>query len=155
MIKQPWLFGLSMILLLVAGAFALERLRFLRQAEKVQGTVTQIMASDGKSSGGKGRRSQDCTRFTAEIRFATRSGGTGRISIGAGSSRGHGQSISHADYRVSQTVPVVYDPRNMAKAYQNSLMGVWDIPIYILVAQFSALIASLSEARQKKRREWI
>ena len=151
MIKQPWLFGISMVLLLVAGGFATERLWFLSHAEKVQGTVVEITAQDGRcGGGGKRRRSYTCTRYTAHIQFATRNGGSGGLSVGAGRSRGKGQPTSWASYRVSQTLPVVYDPRNEAKAYLDSIMGVWGTPIFILIAQFSTLIASVSESRRRR-----
>jgi hypothetical protein len=149
-IKQPLLFGISMVLLLIAGGFAIERLWFLSQAEKTQGTVTQVTASNGQCGGGRRRSSHACTRFTAHIGFAAPGGNSGGITIGAGNSRGHGQPITRANYRVSQKVPVVYDPHNVARAYHDSLMSIWNVPIFIMVAQVATLVASMCESRRKR-----
>lgn len=150
MIKQPWLLVVSGILLVVALGFAIDRALFLVTAERTSGSVERITSSNGRC--GSKKNKYDCTRFQAIVGFTTKDGRAGEITVSAGSSRGYDQPSSAADLSVRQAVPVVYSPRNPAKAYQNSLWGVWGAPLMAFIGQLATLFGSFSEGR--RRRGW-
>ncbi|MCC7070321.1 MAG: DUF3592 domain-containing protein [Deltaproteobacteria bacterium] len=149
MIKQPWLLVVSGILLVGAIGFAVDRLIFLASAEKTQGTVERITASNGRC--GSKKNKYPCTRFEAEVAFTTKKGRDGEITVSAGSARGNNQPTSAADLSVGRGVPVVYNPRNPSKAYQDSLWGVWGTPLMMFIGQVATLFGSLSEGRRRQR----
>lgn len=146
MIKQPILAGISVLLLGGVAYFLVERNLFLRTAQKTQGTVREIRARDGRCGGKYSRHA--CTRFSAHVQFVTANGQSSSLNISAGSARGHGQPITRASYRPSQSVPVIYNPKRPAQAYHDSFFGVWGTPLFLAVFQFATFLGSLTERRR-------
>lgn len=138
-----------MLLLLAAGGLVIHKLLFLQTAERTNGVVENITSSNGRC--GKKRRSSsyNCTHFTAQVRFSTRSGEVHQLSIGAGSRRGHDQPMSNASYQVGKAVAVIYDPHHPETAYHDSFFALWGIPIFVLVFQVATLAASFGEPRRR------
>lgn len=149
MIRQPWLFAVSMVCLLIAIGFTVERTIFLLGAERTQGTVVAI---DGRNATcGKKKHRYSCTQFTATVHYTIPSGAVLAIDIGAGSSRGSDQPATNASRRTGDPVRVVYSPKNPSKAYQDSFFGVWGAPVIAAVFQIATLFGSMAEGR---RRRW-
>ncbi len=153
MIKQPKLLLIAGILLLVASGFAVKRLNFLRTAKRTHGSVESVTASNGSCSDGSGksRRNYSCTTFTAQVRFATKTGELGMLELDAGSRAGHNEPTSGASRQVGASVPVVYNPKNLHEAYENTTFGVWGAPLASGGGSLATLMGSFTERR---RRTW-
>lgn len=150
MIKQPWLLAVSGVCLLIALWLAGDRAMFLWSAEKTTGTVVEITGRNDRCGRRKARYS--CTKYSAQVEYATRSGSTHMLEISAGSARGHSQPTSRARVRKEGPVPVVYAPDEPTRAYEDTLFGVWGAPLMAGFAQIATFLGSLTEGR--KRRSW-
>jgi hypothetical protein len=151
-IRQPIWAYISGALLLVALGFVVERVLFLQKAEQVTGVVSDISSyNDRCGRSGKHRRRYACTKYNATIDFTTLRGESVRLTVSAGSTRGQDRPISNASKRVNQSVAVVYDPDNPAKAYEDTLFGVWGVPILIFIFQIAAMIGSLTKGRRDQQ----
>ena len=150
MIKQPWLLAVSGVCLVIALWLIVDRTMFLWSAEETIGTVVELTGRNDRCGSRKTRHS--CTKFSAQVEYATKSGSTHTLEISAGSARGHNQPTSRARVRKDGPVPVVYAPDQPTRAYENTLFGVWGAPLWAGVAQIATLLGSLTEGR--KRRSW-
>lgn len=157
MIQQKFLFAFAVILLLVSGWFFVDRVTFIRSAQKATGEVTQIDANQtrcSRSSGtGKRRRTShyDCTNFSARVTYTTSSGDVRTFNVGAGSVIGHTDDIARANRRMGARVPVIYNPKDPDEAYQDTLLAVWGLPGLSGGGGGLMVLASLTGRR---RRTW-
>ena len=151
MIKQLWLFVISMLLLIACLWFVVDRFIFLQTAARTTGQVMGISSSNTRCGGGKHRSSYPCTKFTATIGFVAAPVGRYKFTISAGSKRGYDYDISGATYRQGQNVPVVFDPKNPDKAYEDSFFGVWAMPVITGFFQVITLLSSFFQPRQRRR----
>ena len=147
MIKQRWLAGLSGILAIVLAGYILERLWFLQRAQRTTGWVIDVSSYD--STCGSRRHRYSCTKYTAKIQFNAGSLGLTVFSVSAGSTRGYGMPVTRASMQPRQTVPVVYDPKNPSKAYQNTFWGVWGGPVGVFFFQIMTFIGSLFNPKNR------
>ena len=148
MIKQPWLLAVSGVCLLVALWLVADRTMFLWSAEKTIGTVTELSGRNERCGRRKSRYS--CTKFSAQVQYATRSGSTHTLDISAGSARGHNQPATRARVRKDGPVPVVYAPDQPDRAYEDTLFGVWGAPLMAGFAQIATFLGSLAEGRKRR-----
>ena len=150
MIKQMWMFWISMAILAIGLLLALERAIFLARAIETTGAVTHIYSYNTRCGG---KRKHNCTKFDATVQYTSTSGASHRIVVSAGSTRGHDQSIANASRRKGEKVGVVYSPSDPERAYENSLWGVWGAPLMAGFVQIATLFGSMSEGR-KRRSSW-
>ena len=149
MIKRPMYAIISSVLLVVVVGYIIERVSFLRRAERTVGIVTEISSFNGRC--GTRRSKHDCTKFYAKVHFTPmNTENIYLLEISAGSKRGHYQPISFANLKKNDSVPVVYDPHNPKKSYEDSLWGVWGTPIMIFFFQIGSFFSSLTEGRRRK-----
>ncbi len=148
-IRQPWAFALALLLALGFLGYVAERLIFLQKAARTTGTVVSVEAYNSSCGGGRRRSSYPCTKYRASISFTALDKLTHRFTISAGSARGSNQPKNRARPAADQKVPVVYDPKNPGKAYEDSIWGVWGVPISLLIAHLISLFTSLSEPRRR------
>lgn len=144
-IKTPVLFGISMLLGLVALCFAIDRLTFLAHAQHTTGTVAAVHAHNDLCSCGR-HCSYNCTVFRAEVQFPE-SAGPRPLVVTAGSARGYDQPLNLAWYGIGSSVPVIYNPRNTNEAYRDTVKDVWGTPIALFFFQIVTLIGSFAQRR--------
>jgi hypothetical protein len=157
MIKNKFFFAISMLVLIILLWLIVDRIYFLASALKTTGTVYDISSTNstcrtgGNRSRGKRYRSYNCTKFDAHIKyFPVNETFEVRFSISAGSSKGHNSNASNASFSKNQIVPVVYDPKNPEKIYEDSFFGVWGTPFMVFIFNiFSFFIAFTSDSRRK------
>jgi hypothetical protein len=148
MIRQPLFAIISFICFLVVGYFIVDRCLFLYSAERANGRVIKVVGHN--SWCGYRRSRHPCTEFDAVVEFSTQVSSYHTLEVSAGSARDYYQPLSRASLRVGSVVSVVYDPSNPKRAYNDSLWGVWGMPIMIAMFQLSSLLASMSEPKNKK-----
>jgi hypothetical protein len=146
MIKQPWLAGVSAVLLFVVLGFVVDRLLFLRSAQTSMGTVVNVTSYNG-TCGSKNNR-HTCTKYNADVEFPDKQNTRHRLNISAGSCRGSNQSLSNASYGIGAKVEVVYDPDKPSRAYPNTFFGVWGTPIMVFAFQISSFLGSLFDKKR-------
>jgi hypothetical protein len=135
----------SLIIAAVLAYLVGDRIVFMSRAVRTVGAVTEVSASDERC-GRKGRRR--CTKFTATVQFAA-GDDAHAIGVGAGSARGYGQPVTYAKYRVGSRVGIVFDPRNPARAYRDTLWDVWAGPMLCLLILATPLVVTFTERRPK------
>lgn len=152
MIKNWFLFIVSLLLIPVALWFLGERFMFLSRAIKVEGQVSDVRATNATCSSGKRRRrtSHSCTKYEATIDFTTLRGEQGFLEVSAGSARGHNQSETRASTREGAKVPVLYDPNNISNACRDYFMDKWGGPLMIFIAQLITMLGSLFEGKKRR-----
>ena len=146
---RRWFALLFAITLIVFFGFCIERLLFLKVAKHISGTVLEIVSRDG----GCGRgiySSKVCTHYKAKVSFRSSGNVHNTIIVDAGSSRGAGQPISKASIKMGQAVRVVYDPNDLNKTYEDTILSVWAVPIGI----FIPLIMILNVHFFPRRKRW-
>ncbi len=148
MIKQPLLFGISGLLLVVTVVLFVWRAGFWLSSVETEGRVVAVEASDGRCGS---KHKHDCTRFEAVIEY-TASGAKHRTTATAGEARGHRQPVSAADHRVGERVPVLYSALDPGTACRDSVFDVWGAPIMALLMQVMTLVGSFFEGRGHHRR---
>ena len=148
MIKHPWLLAVSGVCLLIALWLVVDRTMFLRSAEETTGTVVELSGRNDRCGRRKARYS--CTKFSAHVEYETQSGSTHTLQISAGSARGHNQPASSARVRKGGPVSVVYAPDQPTRAYENTLFGVWGVPLLAGFAQIATFLGSLVEGRKRR-----
>lgn len=123
------LFAVGLALLLLAGGLALLRLQFLSHAARAQATVVSLRpdgGTDGRSSAPLAPLLRFKTAQDDEVEF-----------IGAPAS-------SPPRYRVGDTVPVRYHPRNpAATARVDSFRGLWLGPTLLAAFSLPILVAAI------------
>jgi hypothetical protein len=149
MIKQPIWAIVSLALLVVIAGFIVERCIFLYNAERAIGRVIAVDSHNGTC--GHRRSRYACTEFDATVEFSTRMAARYTLEISAGTARGYDQPLSRASRRVSDGVWVVYNPNKPTKAYEDSVWGVWGMPIVLALFQLTSLLVSISEPKGKRR----
>ena len=148
MIKQPWLLAVSGVCLLIALWLVVDRTMFLWSAEETIGTVVELSGRNDRCGRRKTRYS--CTKFSAQVQYATQRGSTHTLQISAGSARGHNQPTSSARVQKEGPVSVVYAPDQPTRAYENTLFGVWGAPLLAGFAQIASFLGSLAEGRKRR-----
>ena len=118
-------------------------------AETTVGEVITVDASDDTCGSKRSRHS--CTKFTARVQYQTPPDLTFHILVSAGSARGHGQPVERAVPNVGDRLEVVYSTETPSRAYQNTLFGVWGVPLMAGFFHVATMIGSLTEGR---RRRW-
>jgi hypothetical protein len=153
LIRQPILFFISVVLLLVLVGFVAERIYFLSTAKRTAGTVISVTSSNS-TCGSRGRRGGSrrypCTKYRAQVEFVAEGGRQSSFEVSAGSKRGHNSALSYANYKSQQVVPVVYDPKKISKAYIDDFMGVWGIPFMIFITQILTFFSSFFDSRKRR-----
>jgi preprotein translocase subunit SecF len=148
MIKQPWLLAVSGVCLLVVLWLVADRTMFLWSAEETIGTVVELSGRNERC--GRRRTRHSCTKFSAQVQYASQRGSTHTLQISAGSARGHNQPVSRARVRKDGPVSVVYAPDQPTRAYENTLFGVWGAPLWAGLAQIATFLGSLTEGRKRR-----
>ena len=150
-IRQPIFALIALLILPVLGYFVVDRIQFLSRSERVDGYVSVVTAQNSSCKGSGKRASRySCTQFSARVPFAPLSGGKpGQLSLSAGSSRGHNQPTTLAGYKPGQKVPVVYDPKDISIAYEDSFFGVWGLPFFVFIFQIAAALGSFAQGRTR------
>jgi hypothetical protein len=152
MIKQPLVAGIALIFFLAFTYFVVERVLFINAAERTVGTVTEVLSKDGRCGGGRRRRRYPCTKFVAVVTYVVDQK-MFRLNLSAGSARGYDRPIDRASYTHQQHVKVVYSRENPAHAYEDSLWGVWAVPIILFFGQLVTFITSLVEPRKRVKEQ--
>jgi hypothetical protein len=148
MIKRPFLASVSLILFLGLAYFVIERIIFINNAEHTEGTVTEIRARNSTCGGSRRRRSYSCTKFNANVKYQV----TNKeyiLNLSAGSARGDNRSTEQATYNYHQKINVIYNPKDPAHAYEDSIWGVWAVPIMLFFGQIVTFITSLTEPKKR------
>lgn len=138
------LFLLSILLLVVAFWLGVTRVLFLAQAERTVGTVKDVYGENARCGRGRRRRRSDCTKFYAWIHFQA-VGTESRLRVKAGSTRGHDQPVTFAEYRVGDSVPVLFDPSNPWKAIRDRFWDKWGATGAVLVIGLFSYVGFLRE----------
>jgi hypothetical protein len=149
MIKRPFTFIVSVMLLIVALGFGAERTLFLLRAKKTTGTVVGVTASNDRCGSGRSRR-YECTRFGATVEFTTTTGATAIYRLPAGSSTGHGQPVTLATLHEGGAVRIVYDPKHPQRAYRDTARDVWGTPVATAFGGVLAMVTSFFERRSRR-----
>jgi hypothetical protein len=150
-IKNKWFAGISFILLIIFAGFVIERLAFIRSADTTDGTVISVDSRNGRCGGGRRKRSYACTRFESTVEFVSKSGARYTLLVSSGSARGQNQPRSKARLQEGSLVPVIYDPTNPASVYENTVWGVWGMPILLFFLQIGTFIASFFSPNTQKK----
>jgi len=150
MIRQPLSLAFAGLLAVVLIGYVIERMIFLSTAVKASGTVISVDAHNGRCGGGRRRAKNPCTKFNSTVEFQASNGRPYRFSVSSGSTRGSDKPTSNARLKIGAAVPVVYSPKDPSKAYEDSLWGVWAIPIFLFVGHLAALVASFMEPRRRR-----
>jgi hypothetical protein len=152
MIVRLLLRVLGVACLLLALGLGVQQARFLSKAERAEATVTRVEARDDrckrKRAGqhGAGTR-QDCTRYTAHLRFA-HPGGEQDVAIPAGKRKGHGQPTAHAELQPGERLPMLFEPGRPQDAVRgDSLLQRWGGPL--LATLFGGVLLLVSRARRR------
>lgn len=135
--------------LFVCGAFSFSSFDFYFNSAEVEGQVTKILSDNDRCRGGtrRNRRNYDCTEYTAVVNYTTPQGKYA-VNISAGSERGHNQSISQADYQIGQKVELLYDTRNPASAYPNTITALWGGPLFALFIPFFFILKYFNNLKE-------
>jgi hypothetical protein len=146
-INSSFYLGFGVLLIVPLGYFLYDRTEFVSTARQTSGVVEQVTRQN--TSCGRKRSRHACTKYEATLRYEVQ-GAQYRISVPAGSSRGHNQPISHASYAIGAREVVAYDPRRPHRAYRNKLWDIWGAPLMTFFVQIGAFIAGFND-REKKR----
>jgi len=146
-VKSPVLFWFSMALALVVLWFVADRTLFLIRAVHTSGNVINLSAANGSCRCGR-RCHYDCTKFQAQVGFQARES-PAALWVSAGSARGYDCPVTQARYVIGDSVAIVYNPRNPAEAYRDTVADVWGAPIAAFFFQIITLIGSFTRGRQQ------
>lgn len=153
MIRNKWFAGASFILLIVLIGFIIERLIFISSADTTKGTVISVSSYNGRCGGGRRSRSYSCTKFESTIEYSTKDGTQHTFSVSSGRARGQNAPVSKSRLREGKAVPVIYDPNNPAKVYEDTIWGVWGMHIAIFFFQIGTFISSLFSPSSQKTQQ--
>ncbi len=148
MIKQPIFAAISLALFVGLIYCVIDRIAFLKRAQRADGIVTQITSYNSRCGGGRRSRSYACTKFTAHISYRTQTGLPIDFTVGAGSSRGSNLPHNYASMREGQSTLVIYDPKDPSNAYI-SMASVWFTPFALFVSQLISGFSSLVKPRNQ------
>jgi hypothetical protein len=146
-VKSPVLFWFSMVLVLVVLGFVADRTLFLIRAVHTSGNVMNLSAANGSCSCGR-RCRYDCTKFQAQVSFQAREV-PAALWVSAGSANGYNCPVAYARYAIGDSVAVVYNPRDPAEAYRDTVADVWGAPIAAFFFQIVTLIGSFTRGRHQ------
>lgn len=152
MIRQPAYFWIAAIAFVVFLFFSIEQKRFLNRSIETMGTVTDITPSNGLCGTGKRRARYSCTRYKARILFYSKSNSPNVYEYAAGRCTGHNQPLSCANFQINDKIPVIYDPSDPSKTYENTFFAVWKKPLIALLISICALIASFFDPQSILRK---
>ena len=150
MVKEPILAFISLALLLGACATGFLTLEFTRAASKTDGIVTEVIgrnATCSKRKSGTGessriRNRKDCTRYSATVQFDTANGERRSVELAFGKATGHDKPISYARQPVGTTVPLIYDPKDLSRVFENTVWALWGPTIMLFLAHVVMLLVS-------------
>lgn len=150
MVKEPILAFISVLLLLGACATGFLTFEFTRSASTTDGIVTEVDARNatcgGKRSHSSGRYRKrnrtDCTRYFATVQFDTANGERHSVRLAFGKSFGHDKPVANARQQVGTKVPLIYDPKDPSRVFENSVWALWGPTIMLLLAHVVVLLVS-------------
>jgi hypothetical protein len=135
---------IALALLVMAAVVGVQRASFVSAAVPTSGTVVDVQARDSRC-GRKPRRA--CTKFTATVEYSVGSD-TRRISTGAGQSRGRGEPITRARYRIGDAFALRVHPKTR-EALPDSFSGLWGLPL--VLGLVGGLLAFFGVAGTRRR----
>lgn len=100
---------------------------FLLSAKRTTGKVEQVTGSNSRC--GSKNNKYDCTEYSAAVTYSSPSGEHGKLSVGAGSARGHDQPATKASLAVGGPVPILYSKKDINYAYRDSFGDLWGLPL--------------------------
>ena len=109
---------LSFLLLNVALWLGGSRILFLAQAERAVGVVVDVQSENARC----GRKR--CTKFSALVRFQAASTEAWK-SVAAGRARRYDQPVTLANYKVGDSVPMLFDPVHPEEAIRDHFWDKW------------------------------
>lgn len=155
LIRNFFPFVIGILLLLGSAFFAARTIAFTAGAEEAVGTVRSISSYRSTCSRRSGRRSRSypCMKYTAKVGFITKTGMPAATEFSAGSCNlNYGNcSSSSASRPVGSRVSLLYDRIDPAKTRENSVFGIWGHELGLGFIGGIFLIASLFEARPRRR----
>jgi hypothetical protein len=146
-VKSPVLFWFSMLLALVVLGFVADRILFLMHAERTTGNVVDLTAANGSCRCGR-RCHYDCTKVQAQVSFQAREA-PAALWVSAGTAHGYNCPVAQARYVIGDSVAVVYNSRNPAEAYRDTVADVWGAPLAAFFFQILTLVGSFTRGRQQ------
>lgn len=146
---------IAWLILIPLAYLVYDRLQLLYVGERVVGVVENIWVSNGdcESGGYRGSRTYSCTRYDAIIGFETKPPTVHRTHILSWwSKNGHNQPISYSSRQVGDATKIIYDPEKASRIYENTIWGIWSIPLIIFFFLLAFVVSALTEDRKDFRR---
>ncbi len=143
--KNPFYFWLAVLLFIPLGYFVIDRTDFILTSQQTWGTVERITSKNDRC--GRKRTRYKCTKYHATLPYEV-DGRQYRISVTAGTARGHNQLKDLADHRMGERARVMYDPRAPTRAYRDAMWDIWGAPIATFLMQIAAFVASIRDRRR-------
>ncbi len=147
-IKIPKMFGISIFVFLVLLYLVVDRAIFLSKSEWTLGTVYKIFVETGKCESWSRRGRYDCTEYTAAVNFYVESEPYTLI-VSAGETEGI-KPRSHANYRVGNPVPIVYNRDHPNESYRDHIWDIWGTPILVFFALLFTLFLGFRKGSSKE-----
>lgn len=152
--RQTVYFWLGILMFVPLIHVVQDRWEFTRVAQRATGTVARVETTTTSCSDDTDspRRlwprlwsSRWCTHYSADVRYVV-GGRPYSTTLGAGRDRIYSGYEASVKYTVGERVAIVYDPRRPERAYADSLLQIWGVPIFVLFIQVALLVGALREA---------
>lgn len=145
-VKQPIWLIVALLWLLLIGYFVVDRIQLLQVWERVTWKVINITSYNSRCWG---KHKHDCTEYTAYVDFTTLVGQKSEFTVSGWDSYWHNQPISDSFRRIWEPVKVIYDPKNISRVYEDTLWGVWWVPIMTFFFQILSFFSAFTEPKKK------
>ncbi len=141
-----FMLALAAVCFVVGVGVSAKRAWFLLGAERTNGSVSQLHASNSRC--GSKNNKYDCTQYDASVSFSSADGKKGMISVSAGSARGYNQPESKASLAIGAPIPVIYNPSDIADAFHDSFAALWGFPLGSFVGSGFFGLAAIGRRRR-------
>jgi len=137
---------ISVVLFAVGAVVGVKRAIFLMGAERGVGVVQQMHAANAECGG---KHKYACTRFTGDVRFVSKAGAEGNLSVSGGSVRGYDKPLTDSLLRPGSQVPVVFKPNDVKYAFRDTFVDLWMLPLGSLGGSGVFFLSALVRRRRR------
>lgn len=152
LIKNKFSLVIAGILTIPLLYFIADRIQLLHVGVHVDGVVEEVTAHNDRCSRRSGKHTTyyDCTKYNAIIGFNTLPPPIhSTFELSWWSESWHNQPVTYSSRQKWDLTKVIYDPKKISRVYEDTLWGIWWVPIMNLVMQLSFFGWAFSEEKKK------
>lgn len=147
-VKQPVWFIIGCLILFIFLYFIIIRIQLIIVSEHAVWQITRITWYNTNCWWGRTSSPFPCTKYNAYVDFTTLKWEKSSLTIWAWNVWWWDEPITNSTKQVWWFIKIIYNPKNISKAYESTFYWIWWAPIIAFFLQYFAFVVALLEPKK-------